>query len=223
MFLEGPKTVLGDTWVVSKGGHRGLADGERVLVLHLCHFDPQHGVGPHLTIDKVRLQPCIQWRDYLGISKVPVEHGGGVALDKARQGESGAWTTYNLLPLHPGLVLDQVQDMWKLFETGKTQLIHKVWLRKEWLGSFTLLSEGIELRESLLREPVLPPHCWPEQRFWYPIILEQLGRSFQKTLRPDRCRRQHGLSWPRRCWGRRSVSRSATRSVEEIRPGRDYE
>ena len=64
--------------------------------------------------------------DYLDISKVPVERGGGVAMDKARQGESGAWTTYNLLSFHPGLVLDQVQDMWKLFETGKTQLIHKV-------------------------------------------------------------------------------------------------
>ena len=64
--------------------------------------------------------------DYLGISKVPVETGGGVALDKARQGESGTWTTYNLLPFHPGLVLDQVQAMWKLFETGKTRMIHKV-------------------------------------------------------------------------------------------------
>ena len=48
-----------------------------------------------------------------------MERGCGVALDKARQGESGTWTTYNLLPFHPGLVLDQVQDMWTTFETGK--------------------------------------------------------------------------------------------------------
>ena len=43
VLLEGAKAVFGDTGVVSKGGHRGLGDGEGVLPLHSAQGDPQQG------------------------------------------------------------------------------------------------------------------------------------------------------------------------------------
>ena len=57
---------------------------------------------------------------HLGISKVPLELGLRVALDKASQGEGGAGPAHHLLPLHPG----QVQL--RLYEGGLKALRYQV-------------------------------------------------------------------------------------------------
>ena len=184
---------------------------------------PSMGLG--LTWEQTKLDLNLAFSEWITLESAKYQWSVGVGLPWTRQDkervEPGPLTTCSLSTLGwVGSGARYVETIWDGKDSVDTESVIKEWMtRKLHLIVGGNRTERVTLAWTGAPTPLLawttflmPDHPWAAWR-----------KSLQKTLRPDRCRRQHGLSWPRRCWGRRSVSRSATRSVEEIRPGRDYQ
>ena len=182
---------------------------------------PSMGFGLTWQQTKLDLNLAFIISEWITLESAKYQWSMGVGLPWTRQDkervEPGPLTTCSRSTLGWfGSGASNVDTIWDGKDSDDTQSVNKKGMtRKLHLIVGGNRTERVTLAWTGAPTPLLawttflmPGHPW---------------RSLQKTLRPDRCRRLHGLSWPRWCWGRRSASRLATRSVEEIRSGRDYQ